>query len=65
MKINPDRVAYECSREHIRNVLIDLIQRVESCEALAKEVLSLNEKSGEIGEGKCLNMKSLAEKVLK
>lgn len=48
--------------------VIDAFEKVDSklayAELLAEEVLALNPKSGELGEGKARNMIALAEKAI-
>jgi hypothetical protein len=63
-KIKPQVIANECSKQHIINVMQNQIELLKIAKELAEQVDSLNEKSGEIGEGKCLTMKSLASTLL-
>jgi hypothetical protein len=63
-KIKPQVIADECSKQHVINVMQNQIDLLKIAKELAEQVDSLNEKSGEIGEGKCLTMKSLASILL-
>jgi cell division protein ZapA (FtsZ GTPase activity inhibitor) len=63
-KIKPKVIANECSKQHTINVMQNQIDLLKIAKELAEQVDSLNEKSGEIGEGKCLTMKSLASTLL-
>jgi len=63
-KIKPQVIANECSKQHIINVMQIQIDLLKIAKELSEQVDSLNEKSGEIGEGKCLTMKSLASTLL-
>lgn len=62
-KLDP-KVISECSPRHIQSVIEDLLKVIKAQEALAVEVLTLNPLSTEIGQGKMLNLQSLANKVL-
>lgn len=64
-KIDPDKISFTCSPVHISNVIKALQDKLILANTLANEVMQLNEHSGELGAGKCLNMKSLAEEILK
>jgi len=50
---------------HVENVIKDLVEQLKVAKNLAEEVMSLNSKAGEIGEGKCKNMQAIAEMFLK
>lgn len=63
-ELDHDKMASAFSSEHISNLIKDFQDKMILANALAKEVMQLNEHSGELGAGKCLNMKALAEELL-
>ena len=62
--IKPRIVIRECSPVHAENVLTDVLEKAKLGEHLAKMVLTLNPKSGELGEGMCNNMQEIAKQIM-
>ena len=59
--INPNKIVQDCSDTHIENVITMLVEKARIADKLCNEVLALNAKCGELGEGKCLTMQGIAE----
>lgn len=64
-KLNARSISKECSPVHIENVIIDLVEALKISEQLMKQVLSINPKAGELGEGFANNLIEKATKLNK
>lgn len=62
-KLDPKAIS-GCSPRHIQSVIEDLLKVLKDQDALAVEVLTLNPTCTMIGQGKILNLHSLANEVL-
>lgn len=62
--VSPHIIVYCCPPEHIVSVITDNITLLKAAKELAEIVALLNPKSGELGEGKCLQMQEIANELL-
>ena len=58
------KIANEASPVHIENVILNHLELLKIAKNLSEEVMTLNTKSGELGEGKCNNLQEMAEELL-
>lgn len=62
--VDPLLIVDYCSSEHIGNVITNHITLLKAAKELVEIVVSLNPKSGELGEGRCLQMQEIANELL-
>lgn len=64
-KLNARSISEECSPVHIENVIKDLVEALKLSEQIMNQVLTINPKAGEIGEGFANNLIAKATELSK